>query len=71
MLFIIRSVLTVKACQGNRYRLPVAGDLAGRDAHQSETGLTARDRAVKAQGRADQVTPDFVYVVVRQNSISD
>ena len=56
LLFIIRSVLTVKACQGNRYRLPVAGDLAGRDAHQSETGLTARDRAVKAQGRADQVT---------------
>jgi len=41
------------------------------DARQSETGLTARDRAVKAQGRADQAIPDFVYVVMRRNSISD
>jgi uncharacterized membrane protein len=30
LLFIMRSVLTVKACQGKRYRLPVAGDLAVR-----------------------------------------
>lgn len=57
---------------GEALRLPVAGDLArGIIVPRAKTGLTAGDRAVKAQGRADQATPDFVYVVVRRNSISD
>ena len=47
----------VETCQGKRYRLPVAGDLAREMLTRAKTGLTAGDKAVKAQGRADKAYP--------------